>query len=434
MKTIVPFSFFKLSSLLIAVLLSLNSFSQTIPELVFSNPVLVSGVAGQNGAKYRFNNVCTGLDAVIEIKDRSSASVVISSIDSTGIGWNKAFQPVVGIPGTVGANQEWWMDFRIEFYEAGTNTKKRIENFFITSLDVDGDGQAMNEWVILKKVKAVTYSLTTTLSNTLLATLFDILDWDNCGQDVRIDGPVTNYANIDTSAVNVMATYEFEKKERFEFRMGGKNGNANSSAGMRMNSFWFKQFELNPLVSLPLNLIDFNATLNKSKVDLKWTTAGEKDLSHFELERSVDGSNFSQAALIFAYGNTNEKKTYPFSDNISNVQSGIIYYRLRSVDEDGKSQLSQVRIIRLGKQNELLNLIVYPNPAGDELRISVPAAWQNKEVRLEVFNQNGQRLKSFRNGNANQTEVLAINDLPTGFYFLKAISGNEKAEQKFIKK
>lgn len=434
MKTILPFGWLKPSVFLTLLLVSITGFSQTVPELVFSNPVLVNGTAGQDGAKYRFSNVCAGLDAVIEIEDRSASNVVISSIDSAGIGWNKAFQPVVGIPGTVGANQEWWVDFRIEFFQAGTNTKKRIENFFITSLDVDGDNQSLNEWVLLKKVKAVTYSQASNLSGTILGSLFDLLDWDNCGEDVRIDGPVTNYTNIDTNAVNVMATYEFEKKEKFEFRMGGKNGNSATTAGMRMNSFWFKQFNLNPpIVSLPVSLIDFSAILNKSKVDLKWITASEKNVSHFEIERSTDGVNYSQAAVMFAYGNTSETKTYTFSNDISNVQSSLIYYRLRSVDIDGKSQLSQVRVIRIGKQNEMLNMVTYPNPATSELRITLPSSWQGKEVIFEIFNQNGQKLKTSKNGSASQTENISVNDLAKGFYLVKATCEGATTQQKIIK-
>src|SRR5512141_691470 len=77
--------------------------SQPIPELVFQNPTLISGTAGQDGAIYKFANVASGIDATIKIVGRSSNSVVLSTIDSTGIGWSKAFQPVVGIKGSVSA-------------------------------------------------------------------------------------------------------------------------------------------------------------------------------------------------------------------------------------------------------------------------------------------------------------------------------------------
>src|SRR4051812_42729720 len=106
MKTTVPFQ--KTIVAVVSFLFVMTVNGQTIPELVFKNPVLVKGNAGQNGAQYLFSNVATGVDAVLEIKGRSSNSVVISSVDSTSIGWDKALQPIVGIPTGVGPNQNWW--------------------------------------------------------------------------------------------------------------------------------------------------------------------------------------------------------------------------------------------------------------------------------------------------------------------------------------
>ncbi len=439
MKKSVPFGLSKLLSLLIAVLLSFTSFSQTIPELVFNNPILINGTSCQDGAKYRFPNVTTGanaLDAIIEVKGRSAGDVILKCIDSSGVGWNKSFQPTIGIP-NVGANREWWVEFEMQFVVAGTNTAKKIDTFYVTGLDIDGDGSHLNEWVLMQKANQVQLASGSSLISSLLSSVVDLLDLNNNGSDYRVNGPTTNYSAIDTGSAAVMATYKFAGKDKIRFKLGGKTnagGGSSATGAMRMNSLWFKQFSFTPNSTLPLTLIDFNAILNKSKVDLKWTTSAEKNLSHFELEKSTDGINYSEAALIFAFGNSNVDRTYTFSDNINNLQSSIIYYRLRSVDADGKSQLSQVRIIRVGKQAELLNISLYPNPASNELRISVPAAWQNKEVVLEVFNQNGQKLRAFRNGNANQTEVLTIQDLAPGFYFLKAGCGTETAQQRFIKK
>ncbi|HET6995609.1 MAG TPA: T9SS type A sorting domain-containing protein, partial [Chitinophagaceae bacterium] len=93
-----------------------------------------------------------------------------------------------------------------------------------------------------------------------------------------------------------------------------------------------------------------------------------------------------------------------------------------------------VRIIRLGKQSDLLNLVMYPNPATNELRVTVPAAWQNKPVMLEVYSLNGQKMKSIQNNASGQTETIAVNDLANGFYLLKASFGSESVQQKFIKK
>ena len=90
-------------------------------------------------------------------------------------------------------------------------------------------------------------------------------------------------------------------------------------------------------------------TNNSKKIDLKWSTETETDLSHFIVERSVDGINFSDAALVFAYGNTTSKSDYSFPDNINRILSGSVYYRVISISDNGKAVYSDVRIIKINK-------------------------------------------------------------------------------------
>jgi hypothetical protein len=83
---------------------------------------------------------------------------------------------------------------------------------------------------------------------------------------------------------------------------------------------------------LPVNLASFTANLiNNNKVDLKWVTATEINLSHFVVERSTDGQNFNDVGLVFAFGNATTNNNYTLSDNISGIQAGLIYYRIRSI-------------------------------------------------------------------------------------------------------
>ena len=104
-----------------------------------------------------------------------------------------------------------------------------------------------------------------------------------------------------------------------------------------------------PVESAPGAPSAFTALLNNNKVDLKWSTETETDLSHFIVERSADGTNFSNAALVFAYGNTTSKSDYIFADNISKLQPGVVYYRIIAVSADGKNQVSDTRLIRTAK-------------------------------------------------------------------------------------
>jgi hypothetical protein len=187
-------------------------------------------------------------------------------------------------------------------------------------------------------------------------------------------------------------------------------------------------------ISLPVSFISFSATLNNSnKVDLKWSTATEINVSHFVIERSYDGKNFNDAGMIFAYGNTTERKNYSFPDNVS-IQSGVIYYRLRTVDIDGKNQYSETRTIRISKQTTNdLNIVTYPNPASSEVKITVPNSWQNKTVLFEILNGAGQIAKSVQNNSSSQTEVINVNSLTPGFYIVRAICEGQVAQQKIVK-
>jgi hypothetical protein len=88
---------------------------------------------------------------------------------------------------------------------------------------------------------------------------------------------------------------------------------------------------------------------NNGKVDLKWSTEMETNLSHIMVEKSTDGKNYKDAALVFTYGNTTSRSDYAFADNVSKIKSGSVYYRLRSVDVDGTTQQSDIRIVKISK-------------------------------------------------------------------------------------
>ena len=66
-----------------------SSFCQQVnAELVFTNPQLVTGpgskTAGSDGAIYVFQNVTSGVDALVVVNGRSSAYVSLSTIDLAG--------------------------------------------------------------------------------------------------------------------------------------------------------------------------------------------------------------------------------------------------------------------------------------------------------------------------------------------------------------
>jgi len=405
------------------VLTTVASIAQPVPELVFNNPSLQSGTAGANGAAYRFPDVAPNVDAIITIADRSSSDVTITNIDLSNTGYANAFQPQINyMNGNAPANSNWWMDFDFSFVVKGTSIPTVVTTFNLSALDVDGDGGSLNEFVQFSSPQSYVVENNTMLSvSNIMELIFGLLS-----PVKKFVGPKTNFTDINVNATEVMTTLTYTNKNFFRMRAGGTTA----------NSFWFRGFAYNTPIqnTLPVKLASFSAMLNKNKVDIKWTTSSEINVSHFIVEKSTDGINYTDAGMVFAYGNTTEEKNYSFYDNVNTSQPAVIYFRLRSVDIDGKNELSEIKIIRIGKQGESgISIVAYPNPATNEVRITIPANWQNKKVAYQLLSANGQPVKTTERANSNQTEVINVGSLAPGLYFVKVVCEGQIAQQKIIK-
>jgi hypothetical protein len=352
--------------LFLAIVINCSAYAQ-FAEMVFQNPALESGTFGADGSTYRFSNIAKGLDAVITIKSRSDASVVLSNMDTTGsIGYDNAFQPVLGIPGTAPANTTWWMDFNMSLYQAGTMIPVMPMQFYATGLDIDGDGQTINEWSEMYKIEKIDSALVNSLTFKQIAPYFQ-------GYDYRIEGIIANSPGIDTSAKNVMAKFKYSNKQSINFRIGASTAGSTSSAAMRLNSIWFSDLYIG--TTLPLKLISFTAEIENNVVGLKWITASEENLKKFVIERSYDNKNFSEVDAVLPYGHPADKNNYIFLDKLSESSPTTVYYRLHSIDINGKGEYSETRIITRQKISEL-NISAYPNPVMNNLLVTIPSAWQ----------------------------------------------------------
>ncbi|MGB8193650.1 MAG: T9SS type A sorting domain-containing protein [Chitinophagaceae bacterium] len=402
-------------------------------KLDFKDASLISGVAGADGAIYKFEKVDNDIDALVTIKGRSNALVTLVDIDVPNLGYDKAFQPKVMYNGgtTPPGYSDWWMEFEIKFVKKGTSTLADPFDSEVSGIDIDGNGQYIKENVHFYGLKS--YMLETG-SMLQITNIFELLSLLNSLVGKRFDGPTVNYLNIDTSGTAVMAKAEYENVNKMRLRVGGVASDA-SGASDRMYSLYFKSFRFNQGVefTLPLVLKNFNASLNNKKVNLDWVTGHEKDLSHFVVERSTNGVDYTEAGIVFSLGNSTAVQQYNYQDMVSTSSKGVIYYRLKMMDSYKRYQYSPVRIVRIGDAPTEVQVQAYPNPVINELRVTIPASWQNKQVSYEVYGANGNLVKRISTGNASQTETLNVQGLGKGSYIVKAYTQNESASQRIVK-
>ena len=241
--------------------LSHSSYSQAlVPELVFTHAYLKTGAgakpAGADGAVYIFPNVTSDVDAIVTITGRSSNMVTLSSVDLIGpnedpihgTGYDNAWQPRVAYNrGTAPANTSWWMEFQVSFAQHSDHSPTSVKQFYVTGLDVDGDGQNLHEYLCFYKQQSYTLEQNTDISPASFVGC--LADGSSLGKEYN--GPCKNYPNITPTATDVMVTNFYENTNSFAVRIGAKTGNTSSSASDLMNALWFKSFAYNiPVIIL----------------------------------------------------------------------------------------------------------------------------------------------------------------------------------------
>lgn len=95
---------------------------------------------------------------------------------------------------------------------------------------------------------------------------------------------------------------------------------------------------LNP-TPLPIELLEFTATVDRSIVDINWSTASQANNDYFTIERSQNGYNWEDLEEIDGAGNSTSTLNY----NIKDLRPylGTSYYRLTQTDYDGASETFQ---------------------------------------------------------------------------------------------
>jgi hypothetical protein len=231
-----------------------------------------------------------------------------------------------------------------------------------------------------------------------------------------------------------MTTARYTNKSNFKVRTGGHSSDDDIDTE-RMYSFWFKSFTYQAPVQkpLPVMLSSFTAKKSSNQVLLNWITDIEKDVSHFVVEKSLNGKDYTDAGIIFTESNSAVRKEYNFKDELKNITSGLVYYRLKIVDLDGTYERSAVRIIRVAEDNAAGSITVYPNPVVSDIRITLSSTWQNRGVNIQVMNTNGQSVMQLANARPGQTETINVSKLTAGMYMVRVSNGIETAMQRFVK-
>ncbi|MBK7966200.1 MAG: T9SS type A sorting domain-containing protein [Bacteroidetes bacterium] len=307
---------------------SIAGSSHQYPSMSFHDPVVISGIDGQVNAVYKFSDVSTGIDAHIKIISFYNGASV-STMDNFAGGYYDAWQPFINSPG----NKTSWINWRITFKKAGTNTDTILTRLAATAIDVDGDGSTLKEIVGAHRVS--TYSA---MAGAQVVVTFRN---DSC----IATSSTNNVANIDTNRTQAMFMKIFNNVSTINYRTGAVYGSSGSQ--IRQNSIYFKYFDMMPS-PLPVELISFKATkISNQQVQVSWSTASEKNNDFFTIERSLDGNSFIEVQRVKGAGNSSSTRNYSIIDQ--EPTAGVNYYRLIQTDFDGTTEIFKPIVVDIGK-------------------------------------------------------------------------------------
>lgn len=177
--------------------------------------------------------------------------------------------------------------------------------------------------------------------------------------------------------------------------------------------------------ALPVVLVDLDASVTSDQtVTLTMTTHHQTSADRFYAERSVDGINWTTISGLSSTGETDKPVTYILKDAFP--VEGTSYYRIRFMSPNGSSGYTGIRSVLVPKRP----IIVYPNPATEDIFIALPVAAPGPWT-LALHDAQGRVLAIRRYPGGETCLRLPVGQYQSGIYTI-VLRGSTRTEQRSL--
>jgi hypothetical protein len=192
-------------------------------------------------------------------------------------------------------------------------------------------------------------------------------------------------------------------------------GNGNNGTNITIDSYRTTSTAGNTI--LPVKFQSLEATPSSNSVTLKWMVAAEEHLSGYDVEKSIDGKNFSKIGFVSA----SNQPSYSFLDSKA---SATIYYRIRSVDLDGRYAFSTIALVKAGKSLIVLN--AYPSPFVNSFSLDHGTATTGSLITIS--SEDGRTIKTIVPTVGAQRTPVDLSAAKAGMYLVRFKNSNGDVE------
>ncbi|HEX8656889.1 MAG TPA: T9SS type A sorting domain-containing protein, partial [Hymenobacter sp.] len=184
---------------------------------------------------------------------------------------------------------------------------------------------------------------------------------------------------------------------------------------------------------LPVELARFDAAAAGTDARLSWGTASEKNNAGFQVERSVNGTQFEALGFVPGAGTSTQPQAYAYLDaGVGRMHPGVVYYRLQQRDGTGHTTYSPVRVVTFASitQPAAQAVALYPNPASSSTTLDLTALTGASQVT--VLDLAG-RVVLTRTLTGGQAHPLILASLPEGTYLVQIRNGSLNFVERLLK-
>jgi hypothetical protein len=386
------------------------------------------------GDRYVFQNVLTSpVNIYAEVHIEAINHAYIHGLDNNSTDPGR-LQPFIASTSTA---NDGYVQFAVIFRKTSDNSIIPISQLRLTAFDVDGDNATDGSWIIRETVEvadvtSISFNSPTTLTDAGTA-VSDGFTWRKIvGQAMAYNDPASNVFGLSNDPAHSFSAAS-SPSSVFRFRVGYTYPSTQWDISNAHNY----SIELGCLVTtenvpLPLTLLNFSGSYSNNKSFLNWTTQSEVNVDRFEVERSGDGNSFVKVGAVVAKGGS--ANDYQLTEDVTNIPGGIFYYRLKSVDKDGKYTYSKV--VALRKDTKFFNKIsITPNPILNGNGIIKITTSTNGTADIKIVDFAGrivmlQKITLFEG--VNVLPVNGAGQLSAGVYSIQLFKAGEVLNSKFI--
>ena len=237
----------------------------------------------------------------------------------------------------------------------------------------------------------------------------------NSVNETGIDASFTNLGILGTQLTNDITKEGFENKIRARV----KYDLVTAITGQVYGPWIYRTINTKTILGednpLPIELLSFEVTIEKTNVIINWKTVSEINNDYFSIERSTNGLTWELIKKVKGAGNASQLLEYKTTDEKPHM--GISYYRIKQTDFDGKFSYSPIRAIHINVP-EKNQINIYPNPSFGKITID---NLNIESSEISLYNSEGLpiNISQFLIEKSSNGVSIDLTELKKGLYFIR---------------